>query len=73
MLASLNHPNIGAIYGFEESNGIQALVLELVDGPSYRGSSHRRNDSAGEKRLALPSKWPTPSKRHTRRGSFIAT
>src|SRR5512145_417742 len=34
VLASLNHPNIGAIYGFEESNGTQALVLELVDGPT---------------------------------------
>src|SRR5262245_2791334 len=32
VLASLNHPNIGAIYGFEESDGVQALVLELVDG-----------------------------------------
>jgi eukaryotic-like serine/threonine-protein kinase len=30
VLASLNHPNIAAIYGFEESNGVQALVLELV-------------------------------------------
>src|SRR5713226_4503466 len=34
VLASLNHPHIGAIYGFEESNGIRALVLELVDGPT---------------------------------------
>ena len=34
LLATLNHPNIGAIYGFEESNGAQALVLELVDGPT---------------------------------------
>jgi len=25
VLASLNHPNIGGIYGFEESNGVQAL------------------------------------------------
>ena len=33
-LASLNHPHIGAIYGLEESNGIKALVLELVDGPT---------------------------------------
>jgi eukaryotic-like serine/threonine-protein kinase len=32
VLASLNHPNIAAIYGFEESNGLQALVLELVEG-----------------------------------------
>ena len=32
MLASLNHPHIGAIYGLEEADGIRALVLELVDG-----------------------------------------
>ena len=30
MLAALNHPNIGSIYGFEEADGIVALVLELV-------------------------------------------
>jgi serine/threonine protein kinase len=34
VLASLNHANIGGIYGFEESNGTQALVLELVEGPT---------------------------------------
>src|SRR5260221_14331499 len=34
VLASLNHPHIGAIYGFEESNDIRALVLELVEGPT---------------------------------------
>jgi serine/threonine-protein kinase len=34
VLASLNHPNIAAIYGVEESNGVRALVLELVDGPT---------------------------------------
>jgi serine/threonine-protein kinase len=34
VLASLNHPNIAAIYGFEESNATQALVLELVEGPT---------------------------------------
>jgi eukaryotic-like serine/threonine-protein kinase len=32
VLASLNHPNIAAIYGLEESGGIQFLVLELVEG-----------------------------------------
>src|SRR4026208_1314116 len=32
VLASLNHPHIGAIYGLEEANGRQFLVLELVDG-----------------------------------------
>ena len=32
MLASLNHPNIAHIHGLEESNGIRALVMELVEG-----------------------------------------
>jgi eukaryotic-like serine/threonine-protein kinase len=32
MLASLNHPHIGAIYGLEEVAGQQVLVLEFVDG-----------------------------------------
>ena len=32
VLASLNHPNIAAIYGIEESEGTRALVLELVEG-----------------------------------------
>ncbi|HEX8027168.1 MAG TPA: serine/threonine-protein kinase, partial [Vicinamibacterales bacterium] len=31
-LASLNHPHIAAIYGFEKSSGMHALVMELVDG-----------------------------------------
>jgi serine/threonine protein kinase len=34
VLASLNHPHIGHIHGLEESDGIRALVLELVDGPT---------------------------------------
>ena len=34
VLASLNHPNIAAIYGLEESAGITALVMELVEGPT---------------------------------------
>src|SRR5687768_6540035 len=34
VLASLNHPNIGGIYGLEEADGMRALVLELVEGPT---------------------------------------
>ena len=34
MLASLNHPNIGHIYGLERSDDTIALVLELVEGPT---------------------------------------
>ena len=33
-LASLNHPHIAAIYGFEKSAGMHALVMELVEGPT---------------------------------------
>ncbi len=32
LLASLNHPNIATIHGFEEDNGTRFLVLELVEG-----------------------------------------
>ena len=34
VLASLDHPNIAAIYGLEESDGVRALVLALIDGPT---------------------------------------
>jgi serine/threonine-protein kinase len=34
VLASLNHPNIAAIYGFEDAGRVRALVLELVEGPT---------------------------------------
>jgi serine/threonine protein kinase/Tol biopolymer transport system component len=34
ILAALNHPHIGAIYGLERVDGAPALVLELVEGPT---------------------------------------
>ena len=34
VLASLNHPNIAAIYELEESGDVRALAMELVDGPT---------------------------------------
>jgi hypothetical protein len=36
-LASLNHPNIAAIYGLEESGDVDCLVLELVEGKNLHG------------------------------------
>jgi eukaryotic-like serine/threonine-protein kinase len=34
VLATLNHPNIAAVYGFEESAAATGIVLELVEGPT---------------------------------------
>jgi hypothetical protein len=50
LLASLNHPNIGAIYGVHQGDGVRALVLELVEGETLaeriarhaRGNHERR-------------------------------
>jgi TolB-like protein len=36
VLASLNHPNIAAIFGIEEGDGLTGLVLELVPGPTLQ-------------------------------------
>jgi eukaryotic-like serine/threonine-protein kinase len=34
VLASLNHPNIAHVYGFEQADGTKALIMELVEGPT---------------------------------------
>jgi eukaryotic-like serine/threonine-protein kinase len=41
LLASLNHPNIGAIYGVDDSDGVVALILELVEGETLADRSAR--------------------------------
>ena len=56
VLASLNHPNIAAIYGTEEN----ALILELVEGPrspsaSAKGRSLSTKPSRSRVRLPKPS------------------
>src|SRR4051812_50214802 len=34
VLASLNDPNVAAIYGLERAGGVLALVMELIEGPT---------------------------------------
>ena len=55
VLASLNHPNIAAIYGLEENGGQRALVMELVPGEDAgrRGSCAARCRS----RRRCASRW----------------
>jgi serine/threonine protein kinase len=40
-LATLNHPNIAHIHGFDDSTGTRALVMELVEGPTSPNGSPR--------------------------------
>ena len=54
MLGALNHPNICAIYGFEEADGLRFLILELVEGETLAGhiaSARPQSDGGG---LSLP-------------------
>ena len=39
-LASLNHPNVAAIYGVEDASGVPALILELVEGLTLAERMH---------------------------------
>src|SRR5215472_6947769 len=51
VLASLNHPHIAIIHGLEESSGVRALVMELVEGPTLAERIGKRAMSLDE---ALP-------------------
>jgi len=48
ILAMLNHPHIGAIFGLEEIDGLPVLVLELVEGPTLAGRLARGPLSVAE-------------------------
>src|SRR3970282_246386 len=50
VLASLNHPNIAAIYGLERSGSMTALVMELVEGPTLADRIAAHAGSAGTPR-----------------------
>ena len=51
-LASLNHPHIAAIYGFEKSSGMHALVMELVEGEDLSQRIARLRAPGASARLA---------------------
>ena len=53
VLASLNHPNIAAIYGLEESAGTSYLVMELVPGETLADRIKRDGAIPAEETLAI--------------------
>jgi hypothetical protein len=59
MLAAVNHPNIGAIYGLEDADDMRALVLELVDGETLAD----RIGAADRCRRRI--RWPSPARSST--------
>ena len=72
-LAALNHPHIAQIYGLEEADGVTALVLELVEGPTLadriaqgpiphrRGAADREADRRGARSRARAGHHPSRS------------
>ena len=71
VLATLNHPHIGAIYGLEEADGVSALVLERSKARRSPIASSRAHYPVPEP-SPLRARSPRPSTRRTRRGSSIA-
>ncbi len=72
LLASLNHPNIAAIYGLEEADGKRFLVLELVEGQTLA-----EKVAKGQCQLRKPWRYaarlPRELKRLMRKVSSTAT
>jgi eukaryotic-like serine/threonine-protein kinase len=69
VLASLNHNNIASIYGLEDSGGVRALVMELVEGPTLAD----RIKEGAQTPCPSPGKSQERSNTRTSGGLFTAT
>jgi serine/threonine protein kinase len=72
LLAQLQHPNVASIYGLEETDGRQALVMELVEGPTL-ASDWPAGLSISRKASPSPARSRRRWRRRTRRGSSTGT
>jgi eukaryotic-like serine/threonine-protein kinase len=72
LLASLNHANIAAIYGLEDSGTAHALVMELVEGPTL-ADRVKSGPSPPTKLSPLPNKSAKHSNTRMIGASSIAT
>ena len=71
-LAALNHPNIAAIYGVEQADGVSALVMELVEGPTLAERHRSRTDAARRGARRSRGRSPRRSRPRTNKASSIA-
>ena len=72
VLASLNHPNIAAIYGFEDSSSVHALVLGFGRGTDAGGApGWLRAPGSGVLRQNRRGTLPMPRERMPRRTTFL--
>ena len=55
VLAGLNHPNVAAIHGIDESDNTRALVLELVEGPTLA-------DPIAQGPIPVDEAYPSPNR-----------
>jgi serine/threonine protein kinase len=72
VLASLNNPNIAAIHGLEESTGVKALVMELVEGETL-ADRMRAPRFRSTRRCPSPGRSPKRWRQRTSKASSIAT
>ena len=73
LLASLNHPNIAALFGLEDSGGTRALVMELIEGPTLAERIAGGPVALDEALPIARARSPRRSKKPTTRASFTAT
>ena len=73
LLAAVNHPHIAAVYGLEETDGIKALVMELVDGERSRGARRSWSSAARRGGRDRQARSPKPSRRRMTAASCTAT